>query len=313
MKPSHAFETLLTRALIAGVRAFPWRASLGFGAALGDTVRRIGLRRRVAMDNLSRAFPEWSEEQREAVLRENYREVGRVAAEYPRLAELAGRADDSVVAEAHGVEHLMALRGRSILFLTGHLGNFELLGAWTARIHALDFVARPLSNPGVEAIITRERARAGVGLIPADRTGVRRIYEALRENRWVAMLADQDGGRNGVFVPFLGRPASTAIGPARISIATGAPIVTAHGFRRADGRHGVIFDPPLVAPDPRAPDAAERLTAMHVTRLEQWVRERPASWFWLHRRWKTQPPAAAGEGNGTAARASVGAPGARAV
>jgi KDO2-lipid IV(A) lauroyltransferase len=312
MNPSHVFETLLTRALIRGVRALPWRPSLAFGAALGDTLRRSSLRRRVAAENLAHAFPSWSAEQREQVLRENYRELGRVAAEYARLADLARRDGDEVVAETHGLEHPMALRGRGVLFLTGHFGNFELLGAWVARMQHLDFVARPLANPGVDALLMRERAKAGVGLIPADRTGVRRIYEALRENGWVAMLADQDGGRNGVFVPFLGRPASTAIGPARIALATGVPIVMAHGFRRADGRHGLVMEAPLVAPDPRAPDAAERLTAMHVARVEQWVRERPASWFWLHRRWKTRPPLS-DEANGAAAREGLRQPGARAL
>jgi len=311
MKPSDALETLLARTLIAGVRALPWRASLGVGAALGDTLRRSGLRRRVAAENLAHAFPDWSAEKREQVLRENYRELGRVAAEYARLADLAGRDDDSVVAETHGLEHPMGLRGRGVLFLTGHFGNFELLGAWVARMRHLDFVARPMANPGVDALLMRERAKAGVGLIPADRAGVRRIYEALRENRWVAMLADQDGGRNGVFVPFLGRPASTAIGPARIALATGVPIVMAHGFRRADGRHGLIMEPPLVVPDPHAPDAAERLTAMHVARVEQWVRERPESWFWLHRRWKTQPPVADAT-NGVGSIPDALQPGARA-
>ena len=267
----------------------------------------------MAEENLARAFPEWSAEQRGRVLREHYRELGRVAAEYPRLADLARREDDSVVAEAQGLEHLMALRGRGILFLTGHLGNFELLGAWVGRIHPLEFVARPLSNPGVEAMLVRERAKAGVGLIPADRSGVRRIVEALRANRWVAMLADQDAGRDGVFVPFLGRPASTAIGPARISLATGAPIITAHGYRRADGRHVVVFDAPIPMPDDRSQAAAERLTTTHVARLEQWVRERPASWLWLHRRWKTAPPVPPGQGNGAAPRPAVGEPGARAL
>src|SRR6185436_12021770 len=108
--------------------------------------------------------------------------------------------------------------------------------------------------------------------------------------RWVAMVGDQDARRQGVFVPFLGRPASTALGPARIALATGAPIVMGFVTRAKDGRMTLDIEPPLALEDPGAKDAALRLTALHTARLEEWVHARPAMWFWLHRRWKTAPP-----------------------
>jgi KDO2-lipid IV(A) lauroyltransferase len=157
----------------------------------------------------------------------------------------------------------------------------------------VDVLVRPLSNPGVEALIARERRAAGVGVISAD-TGARRVFEALRAGRWVAMVADQDARRHGVFVPFLGRPASTPTGPARIALATGAPIVMGFVTRREDGRLELDVEPALVSPDPRSPDAVRTLTALHAARLEAWVRRHPAQWFWLHRRWKTAAPAAPG-------------------
>ena len=110
------------------------------------------------------------------------------------------------------------------ILLTGHFGNFELGGAMLGQLHAVDVVVRPLSNPGVEALLARERERAGLTAIPADR-GIRRVYASLRAGRWVAMVGDQDARHHGAFVPFLGRPASTALGPARIALATGAPIL----------------------------------------------------------------------------------------
>jgi len=157
------------------------------------------------------------------------------------------------------------------------------------RHHPVDFVVRPLSNPGVEALLADARAAAGVGQISAA-VGTRRVYQALRENRWVAMLGDQDARQHGVFVPFFGRLASTALGPARFALATGAPILMGFDRRGPDGRHELEVEPPLDPGDPAAPGAAERLTALHVARLELWVRARPESWFWLHRRWKTAPP-----------------------
>jgi KDO2-lipid IV(A) lauroyltransferase len=91
-------------------------------------------------------------------------------------------------------------------------------------------------------------------------------------------------------VPFFGRLTSTPIGPARIALATGACFLSAFATRTPDGRIVVEVEAPLVVPEPHAPDAVERLTALHVARLEARVRARPEFWFWLHRRWKTPPP-----------------------
>jgi KDO2-lipid IV(A) lauroyltransferase len=80
------------------------------------------------------------------------------------------------------------------------------------------------------------------------------------------------------------------VGPARIAIATGAPIVMGFCVREPDGRIVLEIEPPLEVEDPRAKDAVVDLTARHTARLEHWVRRHPAMWFWLHRRWKTRPP-----------------------
>ncbi|HEV2106475.1 MAG TPA: lysophospholipid acyltransferase family protein, partial [Candidatus Eisenbacteria bacterium] len=191
-----------------------------------------------------------------------------------------------------GEEHLRAAaaRGRGVIALGGHVGNFELAGAALARLHAFDFVVRPLANPAVERWITRRRALAGVGRIRTG-PGMRRAFAALAAGRWVAMLGDQDARRHGVFVPFLGRPASTPAGPARLSLASGAPIVFGACTRAPDGRHELRIHPPLVPEgDARDPEAVRALTARHVALLEGVVRARPEAWFWLHRRWKTPPP-----------------------
>lgn len=290
MSFSHAIETALTMSVAAGFRALPWRASLGAGAALGSLAGALGLRRQVARANLAIAFPEKRESEREAILAAHYRELGRVLAEYTRLGELS-RVDSEAFEAVHGLDHLERAyaKGRGVILMSGHYSNFELMAARLARLHPVDVLTRRLSNPGVDRWLAARRQGAGLGTIPSE-TGVREVYGALRANRCVAMLADQDARKHGVFVPFFGRPASTAVGPARISIATGAPILMGFNSRGADGRHTLHLEPPLEAEDPRALDAAERLTALHTARLEHWVRKRPEMWFWLHRRWKTSPP-----------------------
>jgi Kdo2-lipid IVA lauroyltransferase/acyltransferase len=296
VKGTRGVEAVLARAMFAGAGAMPWRAALAVGARIGDLAHAFGLRRQVAKENLALAFPERNAEERERILRLCYREVGRVAIEYGRLAELAAAEPGRTIVAFDGLEHLgAALRaGRGAILVGAHFGNFELMGAAASRVHPISFVVQKLNNPGVEALIAARRDRAGMRQIPIG-GGLRRIYQELRANRALAMLADQDARRRGVFVPFFGRPASTAIGPARIALATRAPLLTGFTWREPDGRHRMELEPPLEIEAPDAPDAALRLTALHVQRLERRIRERPEQWFWLHRRWKTRPAEAAAQ------------------
>ena len=291
----HEFEAMLVNLLAGAATGMSWRRSLGLGSLLGDVAWHLRLRRKVAEDNLKLAFPHMPPSERTRILIEHYRELGQAALEYPRMGELVRAPASAVVAELDGFEHLEAARagGKGAILLTGHYGNFELLGAWLGRINPVSFVVKPLSNPLVERLLTGWRRAAGVELIPLG-VGVRRVFEALAENRWVAMVADQDAREKGVFVPFFGRPASTPVGPAEIALRTGAPIVMGFVVRRRDGRHTLTVTPAIEAPPPGTVNAALQLTAAHTARLEQWVRRHPEMWFWLHRRWKTTPRA--GEG-----------------
>ena len=295
----HAMEAMLVNGLASGITAMPWSRSLGLGSLLGDVAWSLGLRRKVAENNLTLAFPHLAVEERARILVEHYRELGRVACEYPRMGELVRAPASAVVAELEGFEHLETARvaGRGAILMTGHFGNFELLGAWLGRMHPVSFVIKPLSNPRVDRLVTGWRRAAGVDLIPLG-TGVRRVFTALKENHWVAMLADQDARHDGVFVPFMGRPASTPVGPAELSIRTRAPIVMGFVVRRHDGRHTLTLTPPIEPPAPGTPDAVRVLTAAHTAVLEQWVRRYPQMWFWLHRRWKTRPSGEPEKGRG---------------
>lgn len=311
MRAVHALEALLVGGLRAGVRSMSWRASLRLGAGLGDLAHGLGLRRAVAEENLALAFPERTAEARARILALHYRHLGQVACEYARLGELARAPEGEVIAAARGLEHVEAVwqEGRGAILLGGHYGTIELLGAWLGRRYPTDFVLKPLSNPGVDAIHARLVAEAGVGNIPVG-AGVRRIFAALRQNRLVAMVADQDARGDGVFVPFMGRLSSTPVGPAAIALRTGAPIVMGFITRRPDGRHEIDFVPPLRPLAVEAPDAVRTLTARHTACLEAWVRRHPEMWLWLHRRWKTPPPEGAGAlGGATGPSVPAGVPG----
>lgn len=297
MSRAHGLEATLVRALQGGIGALPRPLGQGFGAGVGDLARLLGLRVAVARSNLALAFPERDAREREAILAAHYRDLGMMIAEYARPEETVRAPEGEVVTEVRGVHHLewAQRQGRGAVLLTGHFGNFGLLAATLAKRNPVDLAGKPIANPAVESLLVDIGARVGLGRIRFDR-GARNVFRALEQNRWVMLMADQDAGRSGAFVPFFGRASSTWAGPASIALRTGAPLVMAFITRRSDRRHDIEVLAPLPMPDRGDPEAETALTATHTAELERQVRKHPAMWFWLHRRWKTTPPAGAVDG-----------------
>ena len=192
-----------------------------------------------------------------------------------------------------GVGHLdavMAKHGR-VLLLTAHLGNWELLAA-AHRLtgYPLSIVVRPLDAPWLDALAERLRRSTGVELID-KRGALRPVLEALRRGRMIGILMDQNASRReGVFVDFFGRPASTSRSLALLAIRTQTPVVPVFARRDAGGGHTVIIHESLPLPDPNgAADGVVELTARCTTVIERAIRETPEQWLWSHDRWRTRP------------------------
>jgi len=276
-------------------RALPYGAALACGRAAGRAALAFGIRRAVVLENLARAYPEWNEGQVRDTTRRTYEIWGQVLVDLLRAPDLgAAGARQAVFASIEGMESVegAAADGRGVILLSAHFGVFELIGAAVAaRGHAVDFLVQPQSNPWVDRWLERARQRLGVGVIRRG-AETREVLRALHANRCVALAADQDARGRGVFVEFLGRPASTPIGPAALSLRTGAPIVMGFVVRGADGRHQAYIEPPIrTQPTGDRDQDVLDLTRRHVGVLERWVRQYPEHWYWFHRRWKTVPPA----------------------
>ena len=141
-------------------------------------------------------------------------------------------------------------------------------------------------NPAFNERMLETRRRAGVEPIYMQDARTR-IPEALREGKTVALVADQDAGERGVFVPFLGREASTFRGPARLALSQDVPLFFGAAVRDGLG-YGWVLEPIERPPPGKA--AELEYTRRWVSRLEEQVRLRPEQYFWFHRRWKTRPP-----------------------
>lgn len=269
------------------------RRRSAWGRALGRFVHdRIGWRRSIAQAQLQAAFPERDAAWCAATSLRAYEQLGTSLLEFMAM----GAPSDEEYRERVALDRaelLEPLRGRrrGVLFTTGHFGNWELLGAcMRAYGFPLHVVARTQSNPYVDRMQNEHRARAGMRVIKAD-ASIRQLVRTLRDGGFVAMLPDVNAGDDGVFVDFLGRPASTPPGLAYFAWKLGCPIVPAYIVRQPDGRHVAHITPPIT-PDPSLPEdeAIRTLTQAHTDRLAEFVRRYPDHWYWLHRRWKTRPP-----------------------
>ncbi len=304
-------EYLGARALEAGFSALPPRAGEAVGVALGAAARAAGVRAEVVRPQIAAAFPgrdaAWVEETASAC----YRHFGREAAALARMSRLDPA---RLVTGTRGVEVLRgALAGAGSpgggrIIVTGHLGNWELGGALLAGLGLpVLAVVKRQANRRFDRRLEGLRRRLGIETVTMARAG-HRIPEAVAGGAVVALVADQDAGSRGVFVPFLGRPASTFRGPAYLSLRTGAPLMFGFVVRDGEGyrteieevAHAGAPDAEAVAGDAVAAEA--ELTRRWVGRLEAAVRRWPGQYFWFHRRWKTRPP---GE------RRADGAPGER--
>lgn len=280
------------------------RLSAALAAAVGRfAYRTLRIRADVAEDQLRRAFPERDEAWIRDVARGAYEHLGREAVMLIRLSRL-GR--DAVIAatDVEGFEAFQAAlaEGNGALIVTGHLGNWEVGGAgMAARGVPVDAVARPQGNPLVDRLINDARARLGMTVIPMG-GATKRALRSLRTGRAVALVADQDARRRGVFVPFFGRPASSHRGPALLALRSGAPVFAAVATRLPDGRYRIRLRRIPVPVDDPARQEREVIAAL-ASALESWIREDPDQYLWQHRRWKTRPlegsSTAAGNGNGT--------------
>ncbi|MFN3652865.1 MAG: lysophospholipid acyltransferase family protein [Armatimonadota bacterium] len=278
--------------LIGRVTPRPALTVLGNGLGMGayHTMTRY---RKVAHANLRRAYGgSWSDAEIERVARESFRCVGRTLVEFflrqPRISP------EEIEREVRfeGQEHFEAAfaRGKGVILVTAHYGNWEMMGPRLARAgYQVSAISRTADDPGLEQMIESIRTRCGLRQIPRQKAA-REGLAALRRNEILAILLDQNTLEGGVFVPFYGHLASTATGPAVFSLKTGAALVPTFCMREPDGTHTMRAWPPIY-PTPTGDRDGDvlRLTAEITHVIESQIRERPELWCWLHNRWKLQP------------------------
>lgn len=291
----------VVRATIALVQLLPWDLALGLARLLAWVAYRVNRRHRlVAAENLRCAFPELDDAAIDALVRRTYRHFITVAVEMMKLPRVLRRDNYQEFthwvpadAEARGIA--WARCGRPLLILTGHLGNWEVLG-YTIGLVGLSagIIARKLDNPYLDQLVRDFRQRTGQVMLDKN-DDYDKILGLLAGGGFVGMVGDQDAGARGLFVDFFGRPASTFKSIALLSLEYQAPILVVGSARVGHPmRYRLYFEDAILPEDYAADrDAVRSITQRYTDALERMVRRHPEQYFWLHRRWKHQPRARA--------------------
>ena len=275
------------------VGGLPRPVGLWLGRAVGALAAFVlPGRRRIALDNLARAFPALSPDEHKRLYRRCWQHMGMTGVETCRL--LVHPIEDALsTISVEGGEHLLAVMARwgRALILTGHLGNWELL-ALAPKLSGFPttIVARPLDSPWLRPFANAIRQKAGTVLLD-KRGALREAFIALRQGHLVGILLDQNASRReGIFVPFFGYPACTSRSMGLLALRTQTPVLPVFIRRSQRGRHTVVIYPPLEAPSEGSDeDKVAALTARCNVAIEVAIRAAPEQWFWVHDRWRTRP------------------------
>lgn len=287
------FRYWAIRLALAIVGRLPLESAGALGERFGSLAFLLASsERRKALDSLSRAFPDRTEPERVALARESFRHLGRSLFELACVNELDRELERRVewpVAEQALLRRVLD-RKRGVVFVSGHVGNWELLARRVAFAgFPCSSIARETSDPRLTKLIESFRLRGNVRSIWRGQPGAaKHMLRTLRSGEILGLVIDQDTRVQSVFVPFFGALASTPRAAADLALKTGAAVVAGFCQRQPDGRYRLSLSE-VPVPESRGEESVLALTRAMTAEIEAAIRRAPAQWVWMHRRWKTQP------------------------
>lgn len=288
------FEYAAVWLIVKGLGTLPRSVARSFAVVVMRFIYLLLPRlRKTAEINLRIAFPDWNEVQRKSVISGMLRNLGWMAAEFARFPKYTRQnVEQILVLDGHKNFLEGQRRGKGVLYLTGHIGAWELSSfAHALYGYPLRYMARPLENRRIDALVNRYRCLSGNQPIFKNESA-RVTLKVLKEAGTIGILADQNTmPQEAVFVDFFGKAASTTTGIARLALHTDAAVVPGYAvWDERIGKYRLRFEPlvELVRTGDAERDILEN-TRRFTKVLEDIIRRHPEQWVWVHGRWNTRP------------------------
>lgn len=288
---------LLVRVSVFVVARLPVSFAGELGRRLGGWAFSFSRRDRGrALDSLAQAFPEASESERLVLARDSFEHLGQCLFELACVEQIDADIDTWVAWPADDRTRFDTLfkRGRGVIFVSGHVGNWELLARRIAMAgYPAQTIAKETTDRRLTGLVERFRAAGRLKSLWRGRDGAAKgMLRAIKSGEILGILIDQDTDVQSVFVPFFGKPASTPRAAADLALRTGAPVVLGFCHRTHSGHYAIRTNELKFTPSGDREKDVSELTAAMTQEIESAIRSFPSQWVWMHRRWKTTPPPA---------------------
>jgi KDO2-lipid IV(A) lauroyltransferase len=287
-------EYAAVRGIVGAIGLFPLAASMKIGEAFAKIPYKFLKRlRSIGHRNLELALPELSKQEHERILRGVFASFGRQLGFISHLNRLTPKNFGEII-DVEGLEHCQRARdsGRGTIMFTAHFGGWELSHSVIAALnYPMNIVVRRIDNPKIESLVGNLRSRFGSRSIN-KKESAKAMLRILQKNEFLGILIDLNAQEHeGVFVDFFGVPASTTTGVAKLALRTKSVVLSGFPVWQKDKKRYVLkIGNPIELPD--TGDAEENikiLTQRMTAKIEEFVRQYPDQWLWVHKRWHTQP------------------------
>lgn len=281
------------KVFLCSIGFIPWQMALKTGRFLGRTGYYLDERhRRIALRNLRDSFGDKSYKELKGLTKKVFENLGMNLMEFAHLPRFTVENIGRYV-EYRNLEYLdeISREGKGVIFLTGHFGNWELLGhAMAIKGYSMYVIARDADNPIFNELLREWRELSGNRVIDKRRS-MRRLLRILKDGGMVGILLDQNvTWREGVFVDFFGRSACTNKGLALLAMASKSPVIPIFIRRKDDNRHEIRIMEKIDIVITGDKDRDILINTQRYTKvIEDCIRKYPDQWFWMHQRWKTRP------------------------
>lgn len=282
------------------LHVFPVNLNLKTARLIGSIMYAVDKKHRDrALGNLARSFPEKSAAERKVLARRSCQHLVMLAVEVLFTTRLIRIDTWTRYVRLHNFRVAVEqfVNGKGLIILTGHYGNWEILG-YIAAIFGFPTtsVARPLDNPYVGGYLFGVREKAGQRIV-GKKGATTEVADLLEAGGTVGFIADQNAGSKGIFVDFFGRKASTYKSIGLLAMQFQVPVVIGYARRRNEGFRFQLGVQDIIYPEDWAPqdDPLRYITQRYTKAIEDMVRVDPGQYLWVHRRWKTRPKGEAPE------------------